>query len=86
MAVQEELMLLSALLAAVPLMAQPRGDSPLIRTTTRVVDIRLIASDDKGPISDLTVHDFRVLDNGIERKIAFFSVASAEAPKSCLAN
>ncbi len=75
-------MALSVLLTAVPMTAQTHGDLPVFRTTTRLVEVRLVALDDKGPISDLTIHDFRVLDNGVERRIAFFSVGSAQARKS----
>jgi VWFA-related protein len=61
---------------------------PVIRVTTRLVDVSVIARDAKGPAAGLTKEDFKVFDNGVERPIAFFSVNSvrppAEAPVKAL--
>lgn len=49
---------------------------PVIRVTTRLVDVSVIARDSKGPAAGLVKEDFKVFDNGVERPIAFFSVHS----------
>jgi VWFA-related protein len=49
---------------------------PVIRVTTRLVDVSVIARDGKGPVADLRQADFKVFDNGVARPIAFFAVNS----------
>jgi VWFA-related protein len=52
---------------------------PVVRTTTRLVQVSVLAHDTHGkPVADLTQADFRVLDNGQEQKISFFSKDSSE--------
>lgn len=64
--------------AATPAAAQT-AEPPTLRTTTRLVQISVVAHDKHGtPLPDLTEHDFRVFDNGQEQKIAFFSKESSE--------
>jgi len=47
---------------------------PAIRTTTRLVQVSVIAHDKHGAlVTDLSQQDFRVFDNGQEQKISFFS-------------
>ena len=73
--------ILSLLLAlrAVPLRAQNR-DVPVIRTTTRLVQLNVVVLDNhRRPVSDLSRDDFEVFDNGREQKLSHFSVASAPA-------
>ncbi|HWT66697.1 MAG TPA: VWA domain-containing protein, partial [Terracidiphilus sp.] len=58
-----------------------------IRTTTRLVDVPVVAFDKKGrPITDLKPEDFVLLDNGRKQKISFFSQASGEAPSAPVAS
>jgi VWFA-related protein len=50
-----------------------------IRTTTRLVDVPVVAFDKKGhPITDLKAEDFVLLDNGHKQKISHFSQATTE--------
>jgi VWFA-related protein len=65
----------------------------VIKTTTRIVNVNVIATDRKGnPVTDLSKEDFVVKDNGKERPISLFSLertdtagARAEAkPKTAL--
>ncbi|MBS1855223.1 MAG: VWA domain-containing protein, partial [Acidobacteria bacterium] len=53
---------------------------PVIRVFTRLVDVNVIARDSRGPVAGLTADDFRIFDNGVEKKIAFFSVNSVKPP------
>jgi len=54
-------------------------DSPVIRSTTRLVQISVVVTDKKGqPITGLKKENFTVLDESNPRQIAFFS---AEAPR-----
>ena len=68
-----------ALLAAtlvVPLHAQDR-QAPVIRTTTRLVQLNVVVLDNhRRPVSGLSQDDFVVFDNGLEQKLSHFSVAS----------
>jgi VWFA-related protein len=51
-----------------------------LRSTSRLVDLSLVAFDKKGhPVTDLKREDFAVYDNGIAQKIRFFSQAAATA-------
>jgi VWFA-related protein len=48
--------------------------SPVIRSTTRVVEVNVVARDKKGtPIHGLTKDDFILLDQGKPQEIAFFA-------------
>ncbi len=52
-----------------------------LRTTTRLVDVALIAYDKKGhPVTDLKPEDLEVYDNGRKQEIRFFNSAGTEAP------
>ena len=54
-------------------------DSPVIRSTTRLVQISVVVTDKKGqPITGLKKENFTVLDESNPQQIAFFS---AEAPR-----
>jgi VWFA-related protein len=51
-----------------------------LRTTTRLVDVALIAYDKKGhPVTDLKPEDLEVYDNGRKQEIRFFNQAATEA-------
>ncbi len=55
--------------------------APVIRTTTHLVQVNVIAEDKHGnPITGLTREDFRVLDNGEEQTVQFFSIENTDAP------
>ena len=63
--------ILSLLLAllAVPLRAQNR-DAPVIRATTRLVQLNAVVLDNhRRPVSGLSRDDFEVFDNGREQKL-----------------
>ena len=55
-----------------------------LRTTTRLVDVGLVAYDNKGrPVTDLKQSDFEIYDNGRRQEIKYFSQASQDvAPAS----
>jgi VWFA-related protein len=64
---------------AVLLRAQER-DVPVIRTTTRLVQLNVVVLDDhRRPVSNLSEDAFEVFDNGREQKLSHFSVSSAPA-------
>lgn len=55
--------------------------APVLRTTTRLVQLNVIATDKKGePVSDLTAADFVVLDNGRPQTIKFFRKETDQPP------
>jgi VWFA-related protein len=62
--------------------ASEAGTGFTLRTTSRLVDVTLVAYDKKGrPITDLKPGDLEVDDNGRKQEIRFFSQAGArEAP------
>jgi VWFA-related protein len=64
-----------------PIMSTPPDPNSAftLRTTTRLVDVALVAYDKKGhPVTDLKPEDLEVDDNGQKQTIRFFSRASAE--------
>ncbi len=77
------LSILSLSLAAAPQAPESSNATPskepfVIRSTTRLVQVRVIVQDNKGqPIAGLKSEDFTVLDEGKPQKIAVFS---AETP------
>lgn len=56
--------------AAATLAAQPT--QPVIRVTTRLVEVDVIARDKHGAVADLTKDDFTILDNTKPQKVASF--------------
>jgi len=65
-------LLLPLLVVSVLQTPQP---GPVIRTTTRLVQVSVVVHDKKGvPVSGLTKDDFVLADNGQEQKIRLFSV------------
>jgi VWFA-related protein len=57
--------------------------TPLIRTTTRLVQLNVLAVDSHNqPVRGLTQRDFRVYDNGVEQKIAHFTANTGAPPAS----
>ena len=55
---------------------------PEVRVSTNLVQIGVIVRDSHGPVTDLTVNDFSILDRGKLRNISSFSAAPAESPQS----
>lgn len=53
-----------------------------VHVTTNLVQIGVIVRGRNGPVTDLTVNDFRILDRGKPRNISIFSTATAESPQS----
>ena len=62
-----------SLLLAQAMMAQ----EPVIKTTTRLVQLSVIARSHDQPAEGLTKEDFKVFVDGHEQKISFFSSVSA---------
>jgi VWFA-related protein len=54
-------------------------ESPVIRTTTRLVQVSVIVRDKNGPVEGLKQEDFQVFDQGKPQKVALFTVASSKA-------
>ena len=49
------------------------GQNPVFQSETRIVEVAIVAHDSKDePVTDLTVDDLRVFDNGVEQKILSF--------------
>jgi VWFA-related protein len=61
--------------------ADPQPATGVVRTTTRLVQISVIATDKKGePVADLTPDDFVVLDNDRPQKIQIFHKETNQPP------
>jgi len=61
--------------------ADPQPAAGVVRTTTRLVQISVIATDKKGePVADLTPDDFVVLDNDRPQKIQIFRKETNQPP------
>jgi VWFA-related protein len=60
-------------------------DTPVIKVTTRLVQVNVVVHNKKGePVGDLTKDDFVLFDKGQEQKILFFSKEGSEAPPANL--
>jgi VWFA-related protein len=60
--------------------AQPAGEQPVIRVTTRLILLNVIAEHHGSPVTDLTKDDFVLKDAGKEQKISVFALERADAP------
>jgi VWFA-related protein len=60
--------------------AQGTGDDPVIRTSTRLVQVNVVVHDKNGPVSGLTKNDFVLADRGRPQTISVFSVESTREP------
>ncbi len=57
----------------------PAPESTIIKTTTRLVNVNVIATDKRGnPVTDLKKSDFILKEGGTDRPITFFSLDKAE--------
>lgn len=71
----------ASLLAATPLLSQRKNTGPLLRTTTRIVNVSIVATDASGrPVKDLRNNDFTILDGGRPQQITFFSAIDNSIP------
>jgi VWFA-related protein len=62
------------------------GTGFTLRTTARLVDVGVVASDKKGhPVTDLKPGDFEIYDNGRKQELRYFSQAAGEAPEQASA-
>lgn len=61
--------------------AQSTGDDPVIRTSTRLVQVNVVVHDKNSPVSDLTKNDFVLTDRGRPQTISVFSVESISESK-----
>jgi len=76
------------------LFSQSAGDDGVLRVTTRLIQIDVVVTNDDGPVGDLAVEDFTVLDEGVRRAIAVFNVtrsdrsaeAAVELPEGVVSN
>jgi VWFA-related protein len=73
---------LITILTAALLSAQaPAPDTPVIKMTTRLLQVSVVVYDKKGdPVSDLTKDDFVLYDKGQEQKIRYFAKEASDAP------
>jgi len=61
----------------------PASDQPILRVTTRLIQLNVVAQDRHGnPVTDLTKDDFVLKDAGKEQTIAVFSMERAESAPS----
>ena len=72
-----------ALLAGSSARPQSQGVDTTLRVTTRLVNVNVVVTDERGnSVKDLAHDDFAVLDAGQPQKIAFFSAIDNERPTS----
>ena len=65
-----------ALTTHVPQVQQSRELGPVIRSTTRLVEIEVLASDKAGAVTDLSAADFVVTDRGKRQTVKLFAAGS----------
>jgi len=68
---------LALALVAIAASAQDPPQAPPIHVSTRLVQIGIVVRDKNGPVADLTMDDFVVLDRGKPQKISVFAVESS---------
>ncbi len=62
--------------------AQSDEEPAVLRVGTQLVQVNVVVTGDDGPVHDLTVDDFTVLDDGVERVIEVFDVIRSETAES----
>src|ERR1022692_2662675 len=77
-------LMFSMLSVAVFACAQQTGSSdvPVIRTTTRLVEVGVTVHDKHGPVTGLTKDDFSILDRGKPQVVSTFSAGTISSPSS----
>jgi VWFA-related protein len=65
---------------ALLLAGQSASDDPVIRTSTRLVQVNVVVHDKNGPVSGLTKNDFLLTDRGRPQTISVFSIESTGEP------
>ncbi len=74
-------MAIAVLPAAVYAQTPPSQPSTVIRTTTRLVEVHVVARDNQGrPVTNLRSEDFRVFDDSTERSVVSFSIDASSFP------
>jgi VWFA-related protein len=68
--------LLSTVLLPALAAAQGIDENPVIRTSTRLVQVNVVVHDKNGPVSDLAKSDFVLTDRGRPQAISVFAVES----------
>ena len=58
--------------------AQSDEEPAVLRVGTQLVQVNVVVTGDDGPVHDLTVNDFTVLDDGVERVIEVFDIIRSE--------
>jgi VWFA-related protein len=59
----------------------PASDAPVIKVTSRLLQVSVVVYDKKGdPVRDLTKDDFVLYDKGQEQKIRYFAKEANDAP------
>ena len=58
--------------------AQSDEEPAVLRVGTQLVQVNVVVTGDDGPVHDLTVDDFTVLDDGVERVIEVFDIVRPE--------
>src|SRR5579871_6784580 len=71
---------LSLMLGTSFVCGQEEDQTPLLRTTTRLVQVNAVVLDRGQPVNGLTQDDFDVFDNGVRQKIVHFSSSSSSVP------
>lgn len=62
-----------------PQAGTPGGDQPILRVTTRLIQLNVVAQDRHGnPVTDLTKDDFVLKDAGKEQKILVFALERSD--------
>jgi len=77
MKIRQPLIVLAAatatLLSAAPLQQENAGDAPVFRSTTRLIQVNVVAHDKQGkPVTDLRQEEFEVFEGGKRQAIAVF--------------
>ena len=58
--------------------AQSDEEPAVLRVGTQLVQVNVVVTGDDGPVHDLTVDDFTVLEDGVERVIEVFDIIRSE--------
>ena len=71
------------LLLPLLLSQEPAPSAPLIRTSTRLVQVNVVVRDKNGPVAGLLKEDFAITEKGKSRTVAFFAEHKSRGAKSC---